>query len=121
MADQPTAKEPVQQRIQFNYVKSQYFRVVHVDGALGGPTPQGYIHCAVYSERPAIPQVTEHAVTETSSLGPGEIIKGRTGFVREMDVDLIMSRSTAVEIRDWLSARIEELDKLQKGVEDAKG
>lgn len=120
MSDEPTTKETVQRRIQFNYVKSQYFRVVHVDGALGGPTPQGYIHCAVYSERPAIPQITEHAVVG-ASLGPAEIIKGRMGFVRELDVDLMMSRATAMELRDWLTARIEELDKLQEAAEDEKG
>ena len=37
-------------RVRFHYLKSQLWRVVHVDGAIGGITPRGMIHAALYSE-----------------------------------------------------------------------
>jgi hypothetical protein len=100
-------------RVRFHYIKGNFFRVVHVDGCIGGPTPAGLIHCATYSERPAIPQVTEHEIQETApTLGPPLSVEGKAGFVRELDVDLILSRDRAVELRDWLTNKIDELDKL---------
>src|SRR3989442_6878794 len=45
------------QDVTFHYIKSSQFRVVHADGIIGGVTPRGLIHIAVFSERPAIPQV----------------------------------------------------------------
>src|ERR1700692_4853721 len=85
-------------RVRFHYVKSNFFRVIHVDGAIGGATPAGLIHCALYSERPALPQVTEHEVPGPElPLGPATLLEGKAGFVREIDVDFIMTRAKAVE------------------------
>ena len=49
-------------QMRFFYLKNPAFRVVHVDGAVGGVTPRGRIPMAVYSERPAIPQSSVHSV-----------------------------------------------------------
>jgi hypothetical protein len=98
------------QRIKFHYIKGQHFRVVHVDGLIGGVTPRGLIHMAVYSERPAIPQVTEHALSETGMLGDIASQEGKEGIVREIDVDLMITRTTAIEFRDWLTERINDMD-----------
>jgi hypothetical protein len=100
-------------RLRFHYIKGQQFRVIHVDGALGGITPRGLIHCAVYSERPAIPQTTEHDISPEGRLGAQVSQEGRQGVVREMDVDLIMSKQTAIELRDWLDGRVKELEQLE--------
>ena len=43
--------------LRFFYIKAYNFRVVHVDGVIGGITPKGLLHLAVFSERAAIPQV----------------------------------------------------------------
>jgi hypothetical protein len=106
------------QKVQFHYIKSTLFRVAHVDGAIGGVTPSGLIHCAVYSERPAIPQITEHPV-EGNVMGEPEIIQGRTGIVRELEIDLMMSREKAAELRDWLSQRISEFDSVIAKAKDS--
>lgn len=105
-----TAREGAPQRLRFHYIKSQSFRVVHVDGALGGVTPRGLIHCAVYSERAAIPQTTEHDLSAEGRLGDVVSQEGKEGIVRELDVDLIMTMQTAIDLRDWLNARIGELE-----------
>jgi hypothetical protein len=117
MAETPTDGESTAS-VRFHYIKSNFFRVVHMDGCIGGVTPPGFIHGAVYSERPAIPQLTEHEVrvdpaNHADTLGPGKVIEGRAGFVRELEVDLIISRNQAVAFRDWLDAKIKELDDLR--------
>jgi hypothetical protein len=110
MSDERSAPTPT--AVQFHYIKNPHFRVVHVDGAYGGPTPRGLIHVAVYSERQAIPQITEHQISSTGTLGDQEVISGREGIVREIDVDLMMTRQVAADLRDWLSRAVEQLDRL---------
>jgi hypothetical protein len=109
MVDTPISGD-APQRIKFHYIKGQQFRVVHVDGLIGGVTPKGLIHIAVYSERPAIPQVTEHVLSEAGVLGDIASQEGKEGIVREIDVDLMITRTTAVEFRDWLTERIKDID-----------
>jgi hypothetical protein len=113
MASVPSTFEMVQ-RVLFHYIKSRLFRVIHVDGAIGGITPAGYIHMTIFSERPAIPQTSEHPVTSEGTLG-APALTSKEGFVREMDADLMMSRSTAEGIRDWLNERLSELDQREAG------
>jgi len=110
MADEPS-DDAAKARVRFHYIKSNFFRVVHVDGIIGSWTGPGCLHMATYSERPAIPQVTEHEVRD-SSLGPSQTIEGRAGFVRELDVDLMLTRDRAVELRNWLNDRLEEFEGL---------
>jgi hypothetical protein len=98
--------------VRFNYIKSPLFRTFHVDGLIGGPTPRGLLHFAVFSERRAIPQITEHAITKDGSLGEQIGSRGKLGFVREMDADLVMTIHTAKEMRDWLNKNIEFLESI---------
>ena len=104
--------------VRFSYIKSNFFRVLHVDGAIGGVTPQGFIHCALYNERQAIPQITEHELIDNKLGGDATRTEGRVGFVREVEADLIISRNVAGELRDWLTRQIEMLDKLKKEAEE---
>lgn len=106
----PESKLGAPQLVNFHYVKSPHFRVLHVDGAVGGVTPRGHIHAAFYSERPAIAKHTTHEIDPSGHLGSEKIIEGKDGIVREMDVDIILSRTAAVELQDWLSSRIRDLD-----------
>lgn len=97
--------------IRFSYLKSNSFRVIHVDGALGGPTPSGYIHMTLYSERAAIPQQTEYEITAEGTLGKEvtDLRVGRDGIVRELEVDAIMNVATARALHEWLGTRLEQL------------
>ena len=95
-----------QDRVRFHYLKSSGYRVIHVDGAIGGPTPSGYIHMSMYSERNAIPIEQVQPINKDGSLGdPIETVK-RDGVVRDMEIDAIMSIGTAKLIRDWLDSHI---------------
>lgn len=105
--------------VEFHYIKSSLYRVIHADGIVGAATPNGGIHCSFFSERPAIPTRLVHELDEQGSLG-GEIERnGRSGFVREMDVDVMLSLGTAVMLRDWLAERIEEAEARAKPNTDA--
>ena len=100
------------QRVNFDYIKGQNFRVIHTDGAIGALTPNGHIHMSLYSERPAIPRRTVFSL-ENGRLGE-ELIKERTtrdAIVREMDVDVIMTVEVAESLCEWLSGKVNELRK----------
>lgn len=104
-ADEPTKPST----LSFHYIKSTCFRVIHVDGALGGPLPSGRgVHLGLYSERAAIPQQVTHEIDSKGHVGreiPEQRLS-RDGVVRELEVDAVMDVETAEAIRDWLSKNI---------------
>jgi len=102
--DQPT-------QVIFHYLKAAAFRTIHVDGAIGALTPQGGIHFALYSERPAIPQQVTYQVRPDGALGEQEAVVSRGGVVRELEVDAIMTLDTAKSLRDWLSRKLSDAEK----------
>ena len=103
--DQPT-------QVIFHYLKAPAFRTIHVDGAIGAMTPQGGIHFALYSERPAIPQQVAYQVRPDGALGDQETVVSRGGIVRELEVDAIMSIETAKSLHDWLGRKLSDAKRL---------
>jgi hypothetical protein len=106
--------------MKFYFEKSNFFRVIHVDGAFGGlaPTAAG-IQMSIYSERSPIPKEVVHQVSDGAA-GP-EILDRRVvrdGVFREVEGTLHMSLDVAKSIRDWLSWKIDGLtlinDQLKK-------
>lgn len=99
-------------RLEFHYIKSSNFRVIHVDGAHGGVSPRQKIQMAIFSERSPIPQFTAHQVERKGSeLKLGKEIAGakisKQGVVREVEAELLMDVETAEAIRTWLGESIE--------------
>ena len=105
MAEEPELKPS---RLTFDYIKSPSFRVIHADGAIGGVTPRGDIHVAYFSEREAIPTRMVFEMLQGGTLGRelDEERITRGGFVREMDVDVVMSVTVAESLMKWLSEQI---------------
>ncbi len=102
--------------VQFHYIKSNFFRVLHVDGAVGNVTPGGLIFVGFYNERAAIPQVMIHEVTDAGQVGierQGERV-GKKGIVREVEVGAMMSAETATSLIAWLQEKIDLIHKLRK-------
>ena len=102
--------------VSFEFIKSNNFRVIAVDGGFGGISPRGHvIHLAIYSERRPIPRKTVHTVSEIGKVGKELTDKReeRDGFVREVEADLILDINAATVIRDWLSEKITDLAKIQ--------
>ncbi len=110
------------QKIRFNYLKSSHYRDIHVDGALGGLTPQGLIHMAVFSERFPIPQLTTQSLIGGAL---GQEIKeervSREGIIREVEAGFYMSLDIAASLAAWLTQKIEEAKKVQTIAESKAG
>lgn len=94
--------------VAFDYLKAHDFRIVWVDGAIGGVTPNGLIHFALYAERHAIPRRQVHAIErvndDVNKLG-GELLEkrlSRGSVVREMSFDAMMTAQTAENLANWL-------------------
>jgi hypothetical protein len=101
--------------VAFEYIKSTDFRTVWADGAIGGVTPSGLIHFAVYSERPPLPRRQEFQVTDDGEVGPRlgtEIAEkriSRDAIVREMPVDIMVSVNVAESLAQWLLQQVEAI------------
>lgn len=104
-----------ERKVRFDYIKSNYFRVIHVDGIQGGNCPgRDLIQMAAWSERWPIPRQSVFPISPEGALGE-EILPERVtrdAIVREVEVELLMNIATARVIRDWLNDRIEEYEKM---------
>jgi hypothetical protein len=113
--DEPKADEQERDaKIEFHYIKSNYFRVVHADGVWGGATSNLNIHMSFFSERGPIPQRIVHAIEPRGVLG-GEIAEeriSRKGVVREVEVDVVLNLEMAVSLRKWLDDKIKNLQEV---------
>ena len=102
-------------QITFHLIKSNFFRVVHADGAWGGVTPRGFIEVNFYSERQPIPRSLTHSVNlESGTLG-AEIREARVtkeGPVREVEVGVIMDLQCARSVRKWLDDKIAVVEQM---------
>jgi hypothetical protein len=112
--------------ISFDYIKGNDFRVIHVDGIWGGNAPQlGTIHMDVFSERWPIPKRTASKISPEGGIGE-EIFEERitrNAVVREVEAHLVMNIEVATVIRDWLTDKIENYQKVvaEKQILEAKG
>lgn len=123
-ADDPTPEAA--DYIEFHLIKSPQFRVIHVDGGLGGITPRGFCHIALYNERQAIPQLMTRELLEGGELGDEEVaeVRGReakAGIVREIEIDLIFNEQTAQQLHEWLGRRLEEFVELEAALKKKAG
>lgn len=115
-----TVVEPDQHEITFNYFKSQFFRVVHADGAWGGVSPRGDIHISFYNERVAIPDKSRVVVSKIGLPLKPEEFEATSTMVREVEVDVIVDLTTAIQLRAWLNSKIETLQALIRAAEEAE-
>jgi hypothetical protein len=98
--------------LRFNYIKSRFFRVVHVDGAYGGLAGRGYITAALYNERLAIPQITEAQIGSDGSVSSEQVIESKQHVVREVEVELILDLPSARVFARWLNEKADALEQL---------
>jgi hypothetical protein len=105
--------------ISIDYVKSNNFRVVNVNGLIGGVTLTGDIHMAVWNQRRPYPQQVVHEITEEGTLGRELSRKAReTDLLREIEVGLVFSPDMAESMIRWLQSRLEEASHLLKTSEE---
>jgi hypothetical protein len=100
-------------KLEFDLIKSNFFRVVKCDGAFGGISANGSIHMGVYSERNPFPTKVVHSI-DNGQLGPEieTLRETRKAVVRELEVDVAMDIAGAMVLRQWLDARIAQYAQL---------
>jgi hypothetical protein len=114
MADEQARTFP--ETLNFDYIKSSQFRVVHSDGAFFALTTQGGLTISFFAERQPIPRRVVHKVNADGSLGeelPGQRVV-RDAVIRDTEVAVTMNLETAKRV-------IEKLDEMIKRAEAAMG
>lgn len=118
-------KGPAGHEVAFDYIKSQDFRVVWADGAIGGVTPQGLVHFALYSERGAIPRRQVFTIKDETlgKLGEEVIEKRitRDSIVREMACDVFLTPSAAENLANWILKTLDDAKSGKKKESDNDG
>ncbi len=110
-----------QSGVEIHYMKSNLFRVIHADGAMGSLTPRGLLHMTLYSERVAIPKRGFRAISEGGqNLEPEVFTETIGGVVRELEVDVLIDEELARELRDWLTRRLDDFVKFKETVAQAE-
>jgi len=93
--------------IKFDYIKSNFFRVVTVDGGTVSLTAQGKIFLTLYNERLPIPRQLTYKILPDNTLGELVDIISREGYVREVEIGVVIDVSVAEKICDSLSQGIQ--------------
>jgi len=109
-----------QQEVVFKYVKSNFFRVIHADGAWGGLNPRGNIHMSFYNERSALPDTSTLTVAPDGNIVKPEEAQTSGALVREIECDVILDLRTAIGLRKWLDDQIKQLQGLLKEAQRQK-
>lgn len=105
---EPTSQD--ESEITYHFIKSNYFRVIHCDGVIGGPSPGAeLIEVAVFNERIPIPLQTVHRF-EDGRINPIPASQvGRKGVVREVECNIIMSIEAAELVAKWLNEAVQKV------------
>ena len=77
-------------KIGIYYQRSRHYRTIHADGAQIGLTPRGTLQFTLYSDQKPMPEFVLHGITPEGNLGGvlEEVVK--EGFVREVEVNVVM-------------------------------
>ena len=101
MADKP---ESIPETINFDYLKSSQFRVIHADGAFVALSQTG-VNVSFFTERQPIPRRVVHRVSKGGVVGE-EIVEQRVvrdAIIRDTEVSIMMSMETAQRVVDVLN------------------
>jgi hypothetical protein len=109
-------------KVRFHFQKSNQFRVVRADGAWGGVTPDLELFFSLYNTRPAIPQLLVHPISADGTLGPDipEMKVSKEGFVREVEVGVIMQKQHVKALIDFLKDRLAFIEGIEAQVNTVK-
>lgn len=113
MAEEMNGKDRSASKIQFHYIKSHHFRVIHADGLLGSITPKDDVFVTFYNERSPLPDKVTFAVTPEGNLGSeieAERVVVSDGVVREMEVGIVFDIDFARSFALWLTEMVQNFE-----------
>jgi hypothetical protein len=100
--------------VRFEQHESNDFRVVHADGAYGGPTPNGLLYTVFYTQTPAIPSTLVHEIKEDGNIGE-EIVPDRvisSAIERRIEFGVLMDLNLTKSFHKWLGQQIAQIENL---------
>jgi hypothetical protein len=97
--------------VTFRYTKSAHSRIIRADGIYGGLTHRAEVYGAMFTETPPIPSEVSHPL-ESGKLGAEARRAIDEVIEREVQVEFTMSLDAARAFRNWMSAKIEEAERL---------
>jgi hypothetical protein len=118
MADEP---RQVPATLNFDYIKSNQFRVLHADGAFLSLNPTG-LTVTFFSERQPIPRRTVHKLNSDGTVGdeiPDQRVV-RDAVVRDAEIAVVMNLDAAKRIRDKFDEMIKRFEDATKDRGEAK-
>ncbi len=106
--------------IEIHQQKSNFFRVVHADGAWCSVNAWQNIHMTFFSERYPIPSkvffdLNDKGVVVGENVSKREIKKD---WFREMEVDVVLSLDAARQVRETLDRFIKILEDVAKSASE---
>jgi hypothetical protein len=122
--DGENREDQILEEIEFNYLKSNQFRVIHADGAIGDETPAGKLFLAFYSERHLLPDSQTFKVNEEGRL-VSEVLEKRKvnsngNVMREMEIGIMLDIEVAKGFVISLVNMIREIEKDESQLEQAE-
>lgn len=114
--ENPGGEQKKPAEVEFHYIKSNHYRIVHSDGAYGGITARGYLHVTFFNERRAIPKTISLFRDEETAEGKEEVTETIGGVVRELEVGVIMDEQSTAELIEWLTGKLNELREFKQMV-----
>ena len=101
----------VPDKVGFDYIKSNQYQDIFIDGVHGGLTPRGKLQMSIFTERNSIPKHIVHKLSPEGKLG--EEIKeervARKDIIRDVESTLIMDSETALSIYHWLGDNLKKV------------
>ena len=100
--------------VDIHYIKPTAFREAACDGVIGGPTPNGKIWLAFYSERFPLPRIMRQTLVKQDGEAslrfdasvPATVIESRQGIIRSVEFGAYLTLETAKQLHAWLGEHI---------------
>ncbi|MFM2313626.1 MAG: hypothetical protein RLZZ04_2902 [Cyanobacteriota bacterium] len=110
-------------KITFDYIKSNYFRVLHVDELSIERNPQGDIQIILWNERNSIPKRIVYTLSPDGSISDEEIIEeceSRGSIVREIEASFSIDLDTAKRFAQLLENFVNKVEEIQIAESEVK-
>ena len=113
-----TQKKTSKKEINFYYTKVNDHRAYHASGVYGGVVGDKNIHMSFFLEHQLLPRKTVHELKEDTLGGlirSEGYVKDELALEREIQTTLVISKATAIVLKDWLIKKIKDIESIEKG------
>jgi hypothetical protein len=118
----PENPKPFPETINFDYLKSSQFRIVHADGAFISLSQTG-LNISFFTERQPIPRRIVHKVGPDGTIGE-EIVEARIvrdAVIRDTEISVMMTKDATSRLVDTLKDILKKYDELLAQAKQGQG